>query len=96
MKFGQLIKYNIRNIFFEKSYKKCSGETIPRAFSKKSKLKISQIKSVKFHAVVCQAEGYQHILRPKCRPLAFTSHKAFLKTKRGLELVTLPYFLYCF
>ena len=26
MKFGQLIKYNLRNIFREKSYTKCGGE----------------------------------------------------------------------
>ena len=41
MKFGQLIKYNIRNIFLEKSYPKCGGKTIPIPFSKKSKLSIS-------------------------------------------------------
>ena len=29
IKFGQLIEYNIRNIFFEKSHKTCGGETIP-------------------------------------------------------------------
>ena len=40
MKFGQLVKYNTRNIFLEKSYIKCDGETIPRPFSKKSKLSI--------------------------------------------------------
>ena len=40
MKFGQLIEYNIRNIFLEKSYMKCGGETIPRPCSKKSKLSI--------------------------------------------------------
>ena len=28
MKFGQLIEYNIRNIFVEKFYTKCGGETI--------------------------------------------------------------------
>ena len=28
-KFGQLIKYNMRNNFVEKSYTKCAGETIP-------------------------------------------------------------------
>ena len=38
IKFGQLIEYNIRNIFLEKSYTKYSGETVPRSFSKKSKL----------------------------------------------------------
>ena len=41
MKFGQLIEYNMRNIFLEKSYTKCGGETIPRPFSEKSKLNIS-------------------------------------------------------
>ena len=41
MKFGQLIKYNMRNIFLEKSYTKCGGETIPKPFSEKSKLIIS-------------------------------------------------------
>ena len=30
MKFGQLIEYNMRNIFVEKSYTKCAGETIPQ------------------------------------------------------------------
>ena len=41
MKFGQLIEYNIRNIFLEKWYTKCGGEIIPRPFSKKLKLSIS-------------------------------------------------------
>ena len=41
MKFGQLIEYNMRNIFVEKSYAKCAGRTIPRPLSKKSKLSIS-------------------------------------------------------
>ena len=33
MKFGQLIEFNMRNIFREKSYKKCGGESSPRPFS---------------------------------------------------------------
>ena len=41
IKFGQLIEYNMRNIFFEISCTKCGGETIPRSFSNKSKLSIS-------------------------------------------------------
>ena len=41
IKFGQLIEYNMRNTFDEKSYKKCGGETIPRPLSKKSKLSLS-------------------------------------------------------
>ena len=39
-KLGQLIEYNMRNIFLEKSFAKCDGETIPRSFAKKSKLNI--------------------------------------------------------
>ena len=41
MKFGQLKEYNMRTIFFEKSFSKWGGETIPRPFSKKSKMSIS-------------------------------------------------------
>ena len=41
MKFGKLIEYNMRNIFLEKSYAKCDGETSARSFSKKSKLSVS-------------------------------------------------------
>ena len=41
MKFDQLIECNIRNIFLEKSYTKCYGETSPIPFSEKLKLSIS-------------------------------------------------------
>ena len=41
MKFGQLIEYNMRNIFIEKSYPKCAGQTTLRPLSKISKLSIS-------------------------------------------------------
>ena len=40
-KFGQLIEHNMRNIFLEKSYTKCDGETCPRPFPEKLKLSIS-------------------------------------------------------
>ena len=40
MKFGQLIEYNMKNIFLEKSYTKYSEEASPRLFYKKSKLGI--------------------------------------------------------
>ena len=40
MEFGQLIEYNMRNIFLEKLYTKCGGETIPRNLSEKTKLSI--------------------------------------------------------
>ena len=37
MKFGQLIEYNMRNIFLKKSCTKCGTEASPRLFYKKSK-----------------------------------------------------------
>ena len=47
MKFGHSIEYNMRKNFHEKSYTKCGGKTIPRPFSKKSKLSISLDQSFK-------------------------------------------------
>ena len=41
MKFGQLKECKMRNVFLEKPYAKCGGETIPRPSSKNSKLSIS-------------------------------------------------------
>ena len=38
MTFGQLIECNMTNIFIEKSYTKCGGETSHRLFSEKLKL----------------------------------------------------------
>ena len=68
MKYGQLIEHNNRNflniVFLEKSYTKRGGETIPRPFSKKSKLNISldqKSKSFIQFFIVCQVEDYQNI-----------------------------------
>ena len=61
MTFGQLIEYNMRNIFLEKSYTKCDGETSPRPFSEKLKFSISLDKKSKvllFVFIACQVEGY--------------------------------------
>ena len=41
IKFGQVIEYNLRNIFVEKSYTQRAAETIPRPLSKISNLSIS-------------------------------------------------------
>ena len=41
IKFGQLIEYNMRNIWLKKSYTKCGGYSSQGAFSEKSKLSIS-------------------------------------------------------
>ena len=41
IEFGQLIEYNMRNIFLQKSYTECGKETSLRAFSEKLKVTIS-------------------------------------------------------
>ena len=48
MKFGQLKEYNMKSIFLKKSYTKDGGETSPRAFSEKLKLRISLDQKSKF------------------------------------------------
>ena len=53
MKFSQLIGDKMKDIFLEKSYRKCGGETSPRPKFKKSKLSISVGQQVKFHTVCC-------------------------------------------
>ena len=85
-KFGQLIEYNMGNIFLEKSYTKCGEEASPRPFSKKSKLSISVDQlSEMLHSLFLlyvQVEFYQKILQLRCWPLALTLHKAFLENKK--------------
>ena len=41
IKFGQLIEYNMKNIFLEWSYTKSGGQGSPRNFYKKLKLSLS-------------------------------------------------------
>ena len=63
MKVGQLIEYNMRNIFLEKSYAKCGRETIPKPFSKKIKIEhISGsifLRFIYFVFIVYQVEDYR-------------------------------------
>ena len=40
MKFGQLIEYNMKNIFLEKWSREYGGETVSRLYSQKLKLSI--------------------------------------------------------
>ena len=82
---GQLIEYNMRNIFLENSCTKCGGEFIPRPLSEKSNLSISVDQ---YSKVLCSlffscmpSWGYWNILKLTCEPLDFTSYKAFQKNK---------------
>ena len=85
VKFRQLTECNMRNISLEKSYTKCGGETSHRPFSKRSKLSISPDQQCKvlynLFSLYVQVEGYRSMLKLTCGKLAFTSYKAFLKSK---------------
>ena len=88
MKFGQLIEYNMRNIFFEKSYKMWCRNYSPDSFLKNendhiSGSMVSFSLLIQFIFIVCRFEGYQNILQPSCRPLALALYKAFLKNKKS-------------
>ena len=37
---------------------------------------------MQFVFILCEVEGYRNILKLSCKPIAFTSYKAFLKNKR--------------
>ena len=85
MKFSQLIEFNMRNIFHEKSFTKSGGETSLRLFLKKNKIEdISGsvvLNFMQFVFIVFQVEIYQIKLKLSCRPLAPTSYEVFLKNK---------------
>ena len=76
MKFGQLIAYNMRKIFVQKSYIEFGRETSPGLFTEKLSLSISlgQWNLIQFVLIACQDEGYRNILKLSCRLLAFTSY----------------------
>ena len=83
------------HIFLEKSYTKCGGETIPRPFSKKSKLSIDQQFKALCSLILLCVEGYQTILKSRCRALAFISYKAFFKKTRCGTTIPASYSVLC-
>ena len=54
------------------------------------------INILKLVFIVCQIKDYRDMLKLSCRPVAFTSYKAYLKPKHGPELVSLAHFLHDF
>ena len=60
----------MNNIFVEKSYTKCTGETIPRPLSKKSKLSIALDQECK--VLNSLFPNIRNIVKSSCRPLTFT------------------------
>ena len=80
MKFCQLIEYNIRGIFLEKSYTECGGGTSPRpylsAYISLSYISLDQQPENLFRLFLLyvQADCYRNILSLRCRSFDF---KAF-------------------
>ena len=94
MKHGQLIGYKMKNIFLEKPYTKCGGETSSRPISKKLKLSMNLSLDQQsehlysFLLFYVKIEDYQNILKP----LAFTSYEAFWKNKKRSRISLLASF----
>ena len=94
-KFGQLLKYNMRNIFLEKSYTKLAENAVPDVFLRK-KIKIEHI-SVKFYSFFLlhvQVEGYRNILQLRCRPLALIPFLNVFKKQKELWNWS-PFLIFC-
>ena len=100
MKFCQLINYNIRIIFIEKSYTQYDGEISTRPFSEKLNLSISldQQSKVLYSLFNCMPSwGLLKYIETKLQiTCLYLILRFFKKTKRSLELVSLPYFLLIF
>ena len=54
----------------------------PDPFLKYQNLTYRWMNSLKFVFIVYQIEGYRHMLKLSCRPVTFTSFKAFLQNKK--------------
>ena len=98
MKLGLLIEYNMRNLFLVKSYTRCGRETIPRPFSKNSKLSITLDQYSKVVYILfffaCQRWGLSKVIETKLQTTCFyLIHSVF---ERGLELVSPSHFLHIF
>ena len=88
MKFGQLIEYNIRNIFPEKSNPKYGGIASLTAFYKKSKLRKSvdqQYESYKVFFIVCPTRSLPKYIKTKVLTTCFYLIQSFLKSKKKSE-----------
>ena len=87
MKFGQFREYNMKNIFLEKPYTKCVGETSYRPFSKKLKLSIAYlwINSLNFysvHFITSPSRWLAQCIKTKLLTTRSHFYKGFLKNKK--------------
>ena len=100
MKVGQSMECNIRKIYLENHTQNVVKKLVPQYFVKNEHGGCLWINSPECYKILfllyVQVEVYQNILKLRSRPLIFTFCKTFQKTKIGLELVSLPHFLYDF
>ena len=92
IRFSQSKQYNMRNVFLEKSYKKCGGKTSFRPFSKKGKLRLVW----SFIQFVFILYSSRRLAKKKVVTSCFYLIKFFKKSKRGLELASLLHFVHNF
>ena len=92
MKFGHLIEYNMRIFFFEKSFTKCAGETIPRHLSIKSKFSRSLDQCCKVLNTLLLCYANLRAIKIHADHLLLRNIKLFRKTKSVPELVSMPHF----
>ena len=98
MKFGQLIECNLRNIFLQKPYTICGGETSPRPFSEKLKLSLSLDQQSKvLYSLFLLCWGLSKYIETKLPISCFDLILSFVKkSERGLKPVSMPHFLHNF
>ena len=100
MKFGQLIEYNRRNIFLERTFTKYGGETSSQTLSQKITIEHISGSTAWIYIVCFYCMPSWKLSRYIEAELLTTSHlllpciKLFLKIKRVLQL--LPHFLHDF
>ena len=99
MNFGQLIEYKRGKTFYKNHTQNELEKLFRDPFLKNQNWAyywINSLSFIHFVFIIWQVEGYLKILKLSCRPLAFTSKKPFLKTRRVLGLVSLRHFLHDF
>ena len=67
IRFGQLIEYNVKNLFLEESYKQCDEENYCRPFSDISPDQQFEV-LYSFLLLYVQVEDYQNALNIRCWP----------------------------
>ena len=96
MKYGQLIEFNMRNIFLENHTQNMVEKLFPDPFVKNQNRGYLWINSLKFNTVCFQcmpSSGLPKYFQAKLQTTCFYLIQRFSKKQKGLELASLPHFL---